>query len=322
MPTRLIREGWLESEAINQLDPLSERFFLRLCLRADDYGRFHANPILLKSALFPLREDVRGADISRWLAACEKSGMVRCYSDSGKPYLEIPKFGQRTRADKSKFPEPPDSVNVPLLPGMSLSEGIGPRRNAGHMPGNCQARDRHPQPYAESKTKNKQAPPAAPDVASESPPLADSRTAVPSTGVDALLFAAIVTAEGSRINELSQKAVDRITSALREIIQASANVTPAEIAERARRYPLVMPKGCKITAHALAKHWAKCSPQGALAPVLAMAPEPEAWRQFLKDKYEGESWAESAAAYSWETMPEGMRSKIAREIISKKRATA
>lgn len=108
MPNRIIRDGWLESESVNTLDAFAERFYLRLMLRADDFGRYHANPVLLKSNLFPLKEDVRSTDIPRWLAACEKAGLLRCYEADAKPYLEVVKFGQRIRdGATSKFPEPP-----------------------------------------------------------------------------------------------------------------------------------------------------------------------------------------------------------------------
>lgn len=107
----MIRDGWLESEAVNQLDAAGEVFFLRVCLRADDFGRYHANPTLLKSNLYPLSENVRSTDIPRWLAACEKAGLVRCYEADAKPFLEILKFRQRIRSDvKPKYPNPPRSA--------------------------------------------------------------------------------------------------------------------------------------------------------------------------------------------------------------------
>ncbi len=108
MPSRVIRDGWLESVPVSLLKAEEERFFLRLCLRADDHGRYHANPTLLRSNLFPLREDVRSTDIPRWLAACEKAGLLRCYEVTGTGYLEIAKFGQRMRSPKSKYPPPTD----------------------------------------------------------------------------------------------------------------------------------------------------------------------------------------------------------------------
>jgi hypothetical protein len=108
----MIREGWLESEPVNTLDAASERFFLRLCLRADDFGRYHANPMLLRSTLFPLRDDVKTSEIGKWLDACQRAGLLICYSIENKAYVEIRKFSQRMRAAISKFPQPPDSCQA------------------------------------------------------------------------------------------------------------------------------------------------------------------------------------------------------------------
>jgi hypothetical protein len=43
-------------------------------------------------------------------------------------------------------------------------------------------------------------------------------------------------------------------------------------------------------------------------------PEPEAWKAYLKDRYEGETWAETAAVYHWPELPANWRAKIAREM--------
>lgn len=106
MPSRILRDGYLTSERIDKLDPLAERFYVRLLLVADDFGRYPANPQLLRSHLFPLRDDVRNTDIPRWLAACEKAGLIRCYSVEDKPFLCVLRFNQRTRSE-SKYPKPP-----------------------------------------------------------------------------------------------------------------------------------------------------------------------------------------------------------------------
>lgn len=108
MPNRIIREGLLESEAVNSLSSNAEVFFFHLMLKADDFGRYTANPILLKCNLFPLKVDsIREADISRWTAECEKAGLIALYEAEGKKFLFIKKFHQRTRIGKSKFPAPP-----------------------------------------------------------------------------------------------------------------------------------------------------------------------------------------------------------------------
>lgn len=139
MPNRIIRDGWVESVRIDQLSADGERFFLRLCLRADDFGRYHANPLLLKSNLFPLREDIRSADVSRCLAACEKAGLVRCYNAAGGRYLVIEKFDQRTRALVSKFPPP----------------ASGCQSDDGHVSDRRPADDRQPRTETEAETDTK-----------------------------------------------------------------------------------------------------------------------------------------------------------------------
>lgn len=113
MPNRIVREGWLTSPRIDGLDANEERFFLRLLLKADDFGRYSANLVELKNTLFPLKEDVRATDSSRWLAACEKAGLVRCYDTPKGRFLEISDFRQRTRAKDSKFPCPPSDGQPP-----------------------------------------------------------------------------------------------------------------------------------------------------------------------------------------------------------------
>jgi len=122
MPTRLLRD-WTDSFAVDELDVHAERFFVRVIMVVDDYGRFHADPRMLRSKCFPLKTDIRDSDITRWLAACEKTGMLRCYRDgSRRALLEICNFKQRSRTD-SKFPSPDD---CPSNDGQmtALGEGV------------------------------------------------------------------------------------------------------------------------------------------------------------------------------------------------------
>lgn len=107
MPNRIVRETWIDSPRIDQLDANAERFYLRLILKADDFGRFHGHHSLLRAGLFPLKDDVRNTDIARWIAACEKAGVLRCYEVDSKPYIQVNDFKQRTRLGISKFPNPP-----------------------------------------------------------------------------------------------------------------------------------------------------------------------------------------------------------------------
>ncbi len=113
MPNRILRDGIIESERVNQLSPGAELFYRRLMSKADDFGRFHANLNLLLAACYPLQLDrVSLTNVREWLTECgESPSLVREYSVDGKNYIEINNFGQRTRSVQSKFPDPPLTID-------------------------------------------------------------------------------------------------------------------------------------------------------------------------------------------------------------------
>jgi hypothetical protein len=107
MPNRIIRDAILASERVASLGWPEEVFYRRLHSVVDDYGRYEANPQLLRARCYPLQTDsVRAADITRWLASCQKAGLILGYEVAGKSYLEVLNFGQQQRS-ASKFPPPP-----------------------------------------------------------------------------------------------------------------------------------------------------------------------------------------------------------------------
>lgn len=134
MPNRIIREGILTSERIEQLSPQAELFYRRLMSVVDDFGRYDARPQMLRVSCFPLRVDrVREADITRWIAECATAGVIALYavnraggsrwiaasemagpavSGEDKPYLVLQDFRQQVRAKDSKFPQTPCECNA------------------------------------------------------------------------------------------------------------------------------------------------------------------------------------------------------------------
>jgi hypothetical protein len=109
MPNRILRD-WTDSETVDMLSVNAERFFTRLIMKVDDFGRFTANVRMLKSVLFPLKTDVRETDITRWLAECEKSGLIALYGVASKDYLQINNFKQALRQKVEKYPAPQLSI--------------------------------------------------------------------------------------------------------------------------------------------------------------------------------------------------------------------
>jgi len=116
MPNRIIRDAILASERVSKLGWPEEVFYRRLMSVVDDYGRMESNPQLLRAKCYPLQTDsVRVTDISRWMAACQKAGLILEYAANGKQYLEILDFGQQLRS-ASKCPDPQSVASKCLQP--------------------------------------------------------------------------------------------------------------------------------------------------------------------------------------------------------------
>jgi hypothetical protein len=115
MPNRILREGILDSARMEALVRdagwQAECFYRRLISVVDDFGCFDGRPSVLRARCFPtLLELVREADVSRWIAACVKSGLIVLYTVDGRNYVEVSDFRQFTRAKQRKFPPPPDGM--------------------------------------------------------------------------------------------------------------------------------------------------------------------------------------------------------------------
>jgi hypothetical protein len=111
LPNRILREGILTSERIAMLNWPEEVFYRRLMSVVDDFGRYHANPKLLRAACYPLLIDkVSDADVGKWLTSCVTAALVSVYpAPDGKRYLQMLDFRQQARAEKSKFPQMQDN---------------------------------------------------------------------------------------------------------------------------------------------------------------------------------------------------------------------
>lgn len=139
MPDRIIKESICTSDTLNQLSDFEERFWHRLIVNCDDYGRFDARPAILKGRLFPLMEGKTLKDMSNTLSKLASVGLVELYEVDGKPFLHVVTWDkyQRIRAKRSKFPEPDgtcchlpsDDVKCPRNPIQS-NPNPNPIRNA------------------------------------------------------------------------------------------------------------------------------------------------------------------------------------------------
>lgn len=151
MPNRILRDGILGSKAVNSLTDSGEIFYRRLMSVVDDYGRFEADPELIRARCFPRQLDRWPLSrVSESLSECGEArssdgeALLTVYSVEGsdEKYLQVNNFGQRIRVDKkgamtpSKYPSPP----------LAAVRG-GSRADDGESPPKAYA-----ETYAETKT--------------------------------------------------------------------------------------------------------------------------------------------------------------------------
>ena len=114
MPNRILKESICASENIDGLSAFQETFFYRLIVCCDDYGRMDARPTILASRLYPLRREIKTAQIIGALNALASADLITLYEVNGKPYLQMNTWErhQTIRAKKPKYPAPEDGVKA------------------------------------------------------------------------------------------------------------------------------------------------------------------------------------------------------------------
>lgn len=151
MPTRMVREGIIDSRAVNSLSDSGEILYRRLMSIVDDFGRYEADPEVLRMKLF-------WRQLGRWTMGRVQEAigevsrtqtdsghfLITLYTFNGKRYLQLNNFDQRLRAKNSRCPAPDGHMTVAcpadvrhmpaLLPsddghmtaeGRKESEGVG-----------------------------------------------------------------------------------------------------------------------------------------------------------------------------------------------------
>ena len=105
MPNRQIREAIRQSEKVALLSDALFRLFVNLLTCADDFGRYQADPRIVRSTCYPF-DTHSVADVSQTLTDLDATELIDLYKHDDKTYLQISQWRQRVRANNSKFPDP------------------------------------------------------------------------------------------------------------------------------------------------------------------------------------------------------------------------
>lgn len=139
MPNRVIREGILDSERIENLVRKygfdAENFYRRLMSVADDYGRFDGRISVIMARCYPtLLDYITEQQVEKWLMATidPDVGLVKMYEVDGRKYIEILDFGQRLRIQKARYPEPKKTDDSQMTVKCQSDVGLNRRESEGN----------------------------------------------------------------------------------------------------------------------------------------------------------------------------------------------
>lgn len=117
MPQRLLRDGILDSRAVQAVSDSAMLLYYRLISVVDDYGRFDLDCYVIRARCFQFvfdrwpieRIEECMEELSKKIVPPNKQPLITTYELDGRRYFQVNKFNQRTQA-RPRFPGPPGAT--------------------------------------------------------------------------------------------------------------------------------------------------------------------------------------------------------------------
>jgi len=105
---RILAKKIILSKKINNVSEGAENLYYRILVMTDDFGRYHADPKIIKGQLYPLRS-ISLKTIEKRLNELHNIGLILMYKNDDELYLEIKQFEifQKFRSDIQRREEYP-----------------------------------------------------------------------------------------------------------------------------------------------------------------------------------------------------------------------
>lgn len=105
MPSRMIREGLLDSQRYWSVHIEARQLFVHLMLLADDFGLISLAPVFIRRRAF--HDAPPQSKIDKLIGELERVDLIRTYEVEGVRYAFIPRFRQILRLEHARHPMPP-----------------------------------------------------------------------------------------------------------------------------------------------------------------------------------------------------------------------
>lgn len=104
MPQRFLKPGIISSKKWDSCSWTAQSFYIRLLTLVDDFGRYEAEPVLLRSQCFPLREDLRTDQVQKLMLEIQANQLAHFYKLDGKVYIQLTNWTETPRSQRSRYP--------------------------------------------------------------------------------------------------------------------------------------------------------------------------------------------------------------------------
>lgn len=135
MPQRFLRPGITTSDAWNAVSFEAQSFYVRILTLVDDFGRYDGRVAILHGQCFALRPDVTVKRTAALRCELHDAILIQVYESDGKEFIQVERWNERARSEKSKFPDvPPRQESAGIRSGKTLPSSspspLHPRSNA------------------------------------------------------------------------------------------------------------------------------------------------------------------------------------------------
>lgn len=108
MPQRFLRPGITNSDRWNAVSFEAQSLFVRILTLVDDFGRYDGRVPILHGQCFALRPDITPQETAAFRSELHAAWLITIYCVDNKDFIQVQKWQERARGERSKYPDPPD----------------------------------------------------------------------------------------------------------------------------------------------------------------------------------------------------------------------
>lgn len=124
MPQRFLKPGITTSDNWNACSFEAQSLYIRILTLVDDFGRCDGRLPILHGQCFALRPDIKPQRTAALRWELSENKLVLIYTVDGKEFIQLLRWSERARSEKSKFPDPPQD---------SAADGSGPQEKVASL---------------------------------------------------------------------------------------------------------------------------------------------------------------------------------------------